>query len=368
MDYKKMPELNDVPDEVTDTLRAAAQYLMGNGPAPEIDTLAPELRDMVDELLPALIELVGDRIVPADEDGDEAGVPVGGRRLRQLREAADMTAQQLATAVSGGGKTITSDQVNAYEAMLESLVDAGLAQAIADALGVTADDLVDGPTSLDRVVYVDIHGTRPTAAVEIDMKPLAAYFEAQLRLVISEFGLAVRLAVLDVVIEDDLRSAAAVDTAAALLDLDVGVPLVLLVAGRDSELVTQIFDSADLREGLHAPTGDRISGPRRHPIALQDAIRYVFEEIDAEWNDGSIDVGPGFDVDVADLAQRSAAASITAVTKTTPKIEAKREAIAAINGDEIASLAAILVKVQQGMLSAGAPFRDVLESDLVGAA
>lgn len=368
MDYKEMPELNDVPDEVTDTLRAAAQYLMGNGPAPDIDALAPHLRDMVDELLPAIIELVGDRIVPAREDANDGGVPVGGRRLRQLREAANMTAHQLATTVSAGGKTITSEQVNAYEAALESLVESGLAQAIANALGVTADDLVHEQTSLDRVAYLDIHGTRPTAAIEIDMKPLAAYFEAQLRLVISEFGLAVRLAVLDVVIEDDLRSAAAVDTAAALLDLDVGVPLVLLVAGRDPELVTQIFDSADLREGLQAPAGDRITGPRRHPIPLQDAIRYVFEEISAEWNDDSLDVGEGFDIDVADLAQTSASASIAAVTKTTPKIEAKREAIGAINGDEIASLAALLVKVQQGVLSAGAPFRDTLESELVGVA
>lgn len=368
MDYKKMPELNDVPDEVTDTLRAAAQYLMGSGPAPDIDALAPELRDMVDELLPAIIELVGDRIVPADEDASETGVPVGGRRLRQLRETAEMTTQQLAITVSGGGKTITSDQLSAYETLLESLIAPGLADAIAGALGVTADELVDDPSSLDRVVFTDIHGTRPTVLIEIDPKPLAAYFEAQLRLVISEFGLAARVALLDVVIEDDLRSAAAAETAAALLDLDPGVPFVLLVAGRDPELVTQIFDSADLREALQAPTGDRLAGPRRHPVALQDATRYVFEEISAEWNDGSLDVDEGFDTDVADLARAAATASIAAVTKTTPKIEAKGEAIAAINGNEIASLAAILVKVQQGVLSAGAPFRDTLESDLVGAA
>lgn len=368
MDYKKMLELNDVPDEVTDTLRAAAQYLMGRGPAPDIDALAPELRDMVDELLPAIIELVGDRIVPAAEDANQTGVPVGGRRLRQLREDADMTTQQLAAAVSGRGKTITADELSAYESLLEYLVDPAVAHTIAEALGVTPDDLADEPTSLDRVVFADIHGTRPTVAIEIDPKPLAANFEAQLRLLVSEFGLAVRVAVLDVVIEDDLRSEVACETANALLDLDAGVPFVLLVAGRDPELVTQIYDSADLREAVQAPTGDRLTGPRRHAVALQDAVRYVFEEISADWNDGPLDVGDGFDSDVDELARTCATASIEAVTKTTPKIEAKREAISAINGNEIASLAALLVKVQRGHVTAGAPFRDALESDLVGAA
>ncbi len=368
MDYQKMPELNDVPNEVTDTLRAAAQYLMGRGPAPDIDALAPEQRDMVDELLPAIIELVVDRIMPADEDASETGVPVGGRRLRQLREDADMTTQQLAVAVSGRGKTITSDQLNAYETLLESLVDTGVAHAIAGALGIKADDLSDEPTSLDRAVFADIHGTRPTVAIEIDPKPLPAYFEAQLRLLVSELGLAVRLAVLDVVIEDDLRSAAASETASALLDLDAGVPFVLLVAGRDPELVTQIFDTADLREALQAPTGDRLTGPRRHAVALQDAIRYVFEEVSADWADGSLDVDNGFDTDVAELARTCATASIAAVTKTTRKIEAKGEAISALNSSEIASLAAVLIKVQQGHLSAGAPFRDAFETELVGAA
>ncbi len=368
MDYKKMPELNDVPDEVTDTLRAAAQYLMGRGPAPDIDALAPELRDIVDELLPAIIELVGDRIVPADEDSPDSRVPVGGRRLRELREGADMSAQQLATTMSRLGKTITAEELSAYEALLESLVDSDVAHTIAEALGVTTDDLADEPASLDRVVFADIHGTRPTVAIEIDAKPLAAYFGAQLRLLVSEFGLAVRVAVLDAVIEDDLRSDAAAETARALLDLDVGVPFVLLVAGRDPELVTQIYDSADLREALQAPTGERLAGPRRHAVALQAAIRFVFEEISADWNDGSFDVGDGFDTDVDELARACATASIAAATKTTPKIEAKREAISAINGHEIESLAAILIKVQQGQVAAGSPFRDAVESDLVGAA
>lgn len=51
---------------VTETLRVAAAYLMGRGPAPDFDALDDDTRDMVDDLLPAIVELVGDKIVPLE--------------------------------------------------------------------------------------------------------------------------------------------------------------------------------------------------------------------------------------------------------------------------------------------------------------
>ena len=57
-------------DEIVhDVLHAAAQYLMGRGAAPDIDSLDPRLRDRVDDLLPVIVELVGDRIVEAGGQG-----------------------------------------------------------------------------------------------------------------------------------------------------------------------------------------------------------------------------------------------------------------------------------------------------------
>lgn len=366
MDNENMPELDDVPEEVRQTLRAASRYLMGRGPAPDIDALPAPLRDLVDELLPAIIDLVGDRIVPADDNEDTHAV-IGGRRLRSLRENADITPQELATRVSARGKTITAATIDSYEAALEISVDADLARALADSLGIEVDDLADKPNAIDRVVFADIHGTRPSVSIEVDDRPTARDLETLLRAVVSDFGLAVRLAVLDVEDENELRSHDALETAAQLLDIDDAVPNVLLIAGRDRELGTQIIDLADLRDGYVVPDGERLSAPRRRPLALRDAIQYLFEEVGGDWStppdDTTLDAGS----DMTEMAASCAHQGIDDATKSTVHVQAKIDARADIDGDEAAALAQLLVRVQRGQVTSGEPFHDAFESELVGA-
>ena len=54
---------DEVSEAVAEVLRQAAQYLQGCGEPPDWDALSPEDSAAADDLLPAIVELVGDRIV-----------------------------------------------------------------------------------------------------------------------------------------------------------------------------------------------------------------------------------------------------------------------------------------------------------------
>jgi transcriptional regulator with XRE-family HTH domain len=362
---EELRQIEDTSAAVYDTLQAAAQYLMGRGPAPDFDALDPASRDQVDELLPAIVELVGDEIVSADADEGDEGIHIDGRRLRQAREASALSAHELAVRASAHGKTIAANTIESLEAALDTNVDAETVAAIADVLGVAPVEFTSSH-SRDRMVLEDIRWAHPSVTVELDWKAVPLDLEPQLRLVISDFGLVTRLAVLDIADEVELRSDAALQIAQALSQDDPGTAFVVLVAGASEELGAQIIETSDLRKALRAPDGDRLAEPRRAPLALADAIRYIFEEVAVDWGGNDPDFDRESGTDSTELAHACAAAGIAGAKTTKPRIDAKRQAFDAINGAEIAALQELLLGVQQLRVPVGSDFRESFERDLVG--
>lgn len=359
---------SETPEEVAEVLQAFALHITGHGPAPDFDALDDDTRDMVDQLLPAIVELVGDRIVPADELPDwDDGATIDGARLRAAREAAHLNPQELAVQVSRRGKTIAAGTIEAFETSIETSVDPDLRAAIADALGVSERDLVPDTESLERTVIEDIVRERPGCDVSYDRVPLDASMEPLFRLTLTDFDLIARVVVFDIVVESELRHAQVLAVAAALSRLAPETAAFLLVAGADPERSTQIVDDADLRQGFTVPGGERLAAPRRHPVLLRDAVRALFEELNPDWEDEELDLLLESDLDAPGLARACAADGIGEATKSKVRLAAKIDAFDAIGEPETDGLAGILGAIRGGDVAPGTDFRRRFEDDLVGA-
>lgn len=357
-------------DEVYDVLHRAARFLQGEGEAPDYDNLTDEVRSLVLDLLPAVIEMVDDRIAPVDSpaiEPDEERVVVVGTRLRDAREAAGMTSQDLAVAVSSRGRTIGSTSVEAIEAALETPVDVELAAAIAEVLGT--EDF--GPeSSIERPVVDDVLWGHPHADVRRD--PLVVHVDVEpiVRLVASDFGLVARIVVFDTSLSTDLRSDSYLAVAEAIAAVDGGTTeWFLLVAAHDPERVTQVVHASELREVVHVPHGERVRGPRRHPVVLVDAVRLAFEDVlNASWDEAGVGGAVGMDVDIQDIASEAGDLGIAEATKTRARSDAKREGLATIGDPEGAALKRLLSAVTEGTVTSGVDFRATFDDELVGAA
>lgn len=369
MDYEKM---EDLPEAVGETLRAFALHLQGRGPAPDFDALDPGTLQLVDELIPEIAALVADKIVPYDDaSGVGAGaVAIDGFRLRRARETLQLTAHELAVRVSAQGRTIGGTNIEAIEAAVKSDVDAALAAALADVLGVPVDDLAPDHRTFEQAVLQDVKWAHPP--VEVMRDPIVTTFDVEpmLRLVLTDFGLVARVLVFDTTDVDRLRDDATLRAAAELAMADGGATSwFLLVAGREAERVTQLATVEEIRGAVRAPDGGHVTAPRMLPVALVDAVRFAFEEVaGASWDLASPLDQSGGALDADALAARCAAFGIAEATKTRARGEAKPAALAAIAAAETAALHRILAGVSSSEIRPGAEFRSTFETDLVGAA
>jgi hypothetical protein len=375
MEDDGMTDVPEVSEEVFDTLRQAALFLEGKGDPPDYDALTDEVRDLVYELLPAVVELVADRIAPIDDETserpatDESTVLVVGQRLRAAREGAGMSVHELAVGVSARGRTIGATNVEALEAALETPVDPVLAAALGDVLGV--DSLGPQPGDVEQAILQDIRWAHPDADVRRDPLLVDTAVDPLVRLVVSDFGLVVRLAVFDTRDEAALGAEPQLAVAREIAAVDRGeTEWFLLVAGADPERVTQVVHVRELRATLRAPGGTRATGPQRHPVVLADAIRYVFEDVaGAEWEDVGTSAASGpLALDLEEAARLCAAAGIAEATKTKARSPARSEGLASIADPETTTLQRLLVGVTHRLISPGEEFRSSFEGDLVGTA
>lgn len=369
MDYEKM---HDPPDEVGETLRAFALHLQGRGPAPDFDSLETGTLELVDELLPEIAALVADKIVPYD-DASSVGagaIAIDGFRLRRARESLQLSAHELAVRVSARGRTIGGTNIEALEAAVQSDVDAALAAAICEVLGVPVDDLTPDDQTLEQAVLQDVKWAHPQAEVMRDPIVTTLDVEPMLRIVLTDFGLVARVLVFDTADVDQLRDEATLRAAAELAMADGGrTSWFLLVAGREAERVTQVATVEEIRGAVRAPDGEHVVAPRMLPVALVDAVRFAFEEVaTASWDVATPLDEWGTALDADALAARCAAFGIAESTKTRARGEAKPAALAGIAGAETAALHRILAGVASSEISPGAEFRSTFENDLVGAA
>lgn len=370
-----MADVPEVSDAVFDTLRQAALFLEGKGDPPDYDALTDEVRDLVHELLPAVVELVADRIAPIDDEASESPATKGstvlvvGQRLRAAREGAGLSVHELAVGVSARGRTIGATNVEALEAALETPVDPGLAAALGDVLGV--DNLGPQPGEVEQAILQDIRWAHPDADVRRDPLLVDTAVDPLVRLVVSDFGLVVRVIVFDTRDEAALGAEPQLAVAREIAAVDRGeTAWFLFVAGADPERVTQVVHVRDLRAILRAPGGTRASGPQQHPLVFADAIRYVFEEVaGAEWDDAGTPAATGqLGLDLDKVARLCAAAGIAEVTRTKARSPARSEGLMSIGDPETSTLQRLLVGVTHRLISPGEEFRSSFEGDLVGAA
>lgn len=148
-----MSSIDDQLDAITD---AHLLYLEGEGPAPDLTTLAPELRDealmrvrLLEASWGAVLEAPTEDPIAVRFGFDRAGqtITVNGRRVAQLRKATGMDFQTLLGLVTAAGGDITAANLFRLEQSSASNVDQPTASALVAALHTTMADL--GATATD---------------------------------------------------------------------------------------------------------------------------------------------------------------------------------------------------------------------------
>jgi transcriptional regulator with XRE-family HTH domain len=190
-----------------DVVSEILAYLTDEAGRPTFDDLPEDDRRKASELL---VELEGamnvdfDAIPPYEDDpvavrlGFRAGVDearVYGPTIRKLRERAGLTEQDLATAVSAGGRTVDASWVNDIESGTWRTITAVEADAIAGAVGVEERVLGDpsAPGSVvDRVATTVVEEHNQLAVVRFK-EPFGDAFER--RLLVSFLDLRILLIV-----------------------------------------------------------------------------------------------------------------------------------------------------------------------------
>lgn len=138
-------------DSQLDTIvDAHIRFLEGEGPEPDLTTLAPELRDEAQARLQLLEASWGATIeVPADDPVarrfgfDRAGqtIAIDGRRVAQLRKAAGMDLATLVGLVTSAGGDVTARDLFRLEQSRSASTSQPVASAIVAALHTTLTKL-----------------------------------------------------------------------------------------------------------------------------------------------------------------------------------------------------------------------------------
>jgi hypothetical protein len=372
---ERMPNLPDLPPGVVDAIDRFVEHLLGRGDALELDSLAPDIREAVEALMPVIAAEVLSNDVDTEVDiadwNDDPVVealglhPVSGRvrlrgdAVRRARESAGLSHTDLARLVSGRGVTIDGGFIDSIERVLGTAVDPRVADAIAGELGVDRRGLTFTEDDVDTAtqnLVTEVRWARPDIEVRSEpilvgrgRKPLVA-------LHLSHLGFVARVALFDVD-EEGLSSPDVLAAAAATIDLEPEVAI--LLAAATSEWPTQIVDAADLADAYVAPSGDRLRVPRRPLLPIGDAVRLLFEETLPLWDDVELAEARS-DAPLAAMAVEASRLAVAKAVAGRPRLEPKIRGVGLVrdSADPIAAaLGRLIEEVRDGELHDELPAR-----------
>lgn len=151
--------MSNIDDQLDAIIDDHLRYLEGDGPAPDLTTLAPELRDEAQARVQLLEAFWGASIEVPTEDPvarrfgfDRAGqaITIDGHRVAQLRKAARMDLDALLGLVTAAGGDITPGNLFRLEQNRSATVSQPVGSAIVAALHTTLAELettADSPAS-----------------------------------------------------------------------------------------------------------------------------------------------------------------------------------------------------------------------------
>jgi hypothetical protein len=148
--------MSNIDNQLDAIVDAHVRYLEGDGPAPDLSTLAPELRDealarvqLLEASWGAVLEVPSEDPVARRFGFDRAGqtITVNGRRVAQLRKATGMEFDTLLGLVTAAGGDITAAILFRLEQNSSADVAQPTASAIVAALQTTLADIETTTTS-----------------------------------------------------------------------------------------------------------------------------------------------------------------------------------------------------------------------------
>lgn len=148
--------MNNIDDQLDAIIDAHLRHLEGDGPAPDLVTLAPELRDeaqarirLLEASWGAVLEVPTEDPVARRFGFDRAGqtITVNGRRVAQLRKGTGMAFDTLLGLVTAAGGDITAAKLFRLEQNSSADVAQPTASAIVAALHTTLADIETTTTS-----------------------------------------------------------------------------------------------------------------------------------------------------------------------------------------------------------------------------
>jgi hypothetical protein len=150
--------MSNIDDQLGTLIDAHLRYLEGDGPAPDLMAVAPELRDeaharirLLEASWGAVVEVPAEDPVARRFGFDRAGqeITIDGRRVAHLRKAAGMDLDALLGRVTVAGGGITAGDLFRLEQNSSATVTQPVASAIVAALHTTLAELdtADHPSS-----------------------------------------------------------------------------------------------------------------------------------------------------------------------------------------------------------------------------
>lgn len=142
--------MSNIDDQLDAIIDAHLRYLEGDGPAPDLTTLAPDLRDealvrvrLLEASWDSAVELPADDPVARRFGFDRAGeqITIDGRRVAQLRKAAGMDLNALHAMITTAGGDLTVGNLFNLEQNTTATVTQPVASAIVAALHTNLTEL-----------------------------------------------------------------------------------------------------------------------------------------------------------------------------------------------------------------------------------
>jgi len=153
--------MSNIDDQLDAIIDAHLRFLEGDGPAPDLTTLTPDLRDealvrvrLLEASWDSAVELPADDPVARRFGFDRAGeqITIDGRRVAQLRKAAGMDLNALHAMITAAGGDLTVGNLFNLEQNTTATVTQPVASAIVAALHTNLTELE---------VLADVPGTDP---------------------------------------------------------------------------------------------------------------------------------------------------------------------------------------------------------------
>lgn len=161
--------MSNIDDQLDAIIDAHLRYLEGDGPAPDLAALAPEVRDeayarvrLLEASWGAVVEVPAEDPVARRFGFDLAGqeITIDGRRVAQFRKAASMDLDVLLSLVTAAGGDITAGNLFRLEQNGSATVTQPVASAIVAALHTTLAELEAVATPATDPVRLFLSGPR----------------------------------------------------------------------------------------------------------------------------------------------------------------------------------------------------------------